>query len=32
MLSSPLIAVNRQVAHVVSSRIRVPTAAGASVA
>ena len=32
MLSSPLMAVNRQVAHVVSSRIRVPAAAGASVA
>jgi len=32
MLSSPLMAVNRQVAHVVSSRIRTPAAAGASVA
>jgi len=32
MLSSPRMAANRQVAHVVSSRIRVPAAAAASVA
>ena len=32
MLSSPLMAVNRHVARVVSSRTRVPAAAGDSVA
>ena len=32
MLSSPLMAVNRHVAHVVSSRTRVPAAVGDSVA